>query len=85
MTDSKTILVCDDDPLLLDLLEFRLAARGFNVVVARDGGQAMQRPSHQPDKAASGPMAPHLTFGMGEPCFANGVYPDPSRPDAALG
>ena len=42
MTDSKTILVCDDDPLLVDLLEFRLVARGFQVVVARDGGQALE-------------------------------------------
>lgn len=42
MGESKTILICDDDPLLLDLLEFRLSARGFTVLVARDGGEALE-------------------------------------------
>lgn len=42
MGESKTILICDDDPLLLDLLEFRLGARGFTVLVARDGGEALE-------------------------------------------
>lgn len=42
MVDGKTILVCDDDALLVDLLEFRLAARGFVVLVARDGREAME-------------------------------------------
>jgi DNA-binding response OmpR family regulator len=40
---SKKILVCDDDPLLVDLVEYRLAARGFEVVVAHDGGEALAR------------------------------------------
>lgn len=38
---SRTILVCDDDELLVDLLQFRLEARGFEVLIARDGGQAV--------------------------------------------
>lgn len=42
MVESKTVLICDDDPLLVDLLEFRLGARGFAVLVARDGGEAME-------------------------------------------
>lgn len=38
---DKTILICDDDELLVDLLEYRLSARGFRVLVARDGGEAV--------------------------------------------
>jgi DNA-binding response OmpR family regulator len=39
----KTILICDDDPLLVDLLEYRLASRGYAVAVAEDGGKALRR------------------------------------------
>ncbi len=39
----KTILVCDDDPLLVDIVKFRLAARGYDVDVAEDGGDALER------------------------------------------
>ncbi len=42
MGASRTILVCDDDPLLVELLEFRLGLRGFGVLVARDGGEALE-------------------------------------------
>lgn len=41
MEASKSVLVCDDDELLVDLLEYRLRARGFDVLVARDGGAAL--------------------------------------------
>lgn len=37
------VLVCDDDPLLLDLLEYRLTGRGFRVATARDGGEVLRR------------------------------------------
>jgi DNA-binding response OmpR family regulator len=40
---SRQVLLCDDDPLLVDLVQYRLAARGWNVVVARDGGEALER------------------------------------------
>ena len=43
MTEAKRVLVCDDDPLLVDLLEFRLAGRGYEVVIARDGSEALRR------------------------------------------
>lgn len=41
MANGKRILVCDDDPLLVDLLSYRLSARGFEVIVAKDGGEAL--------------------------------------------
>ena len=39
----KTVLVVDDEPLLTELLEFRLAARDYNPIVARDGREALAR------------------------------------------
>lgn len=40
---TKTILVCDDDPLLVDIVKFRLTSRGYDVEVASDGGDALKR------------------------------------------
>ena len=40
---SRQVLLCDDDPLLVDLVQYRLPARGWDVVVARDGGEALER------------------------------------------
>ncbi|TFI59367.1 response regulator [Sphingomonas parva] len=36
-------MVCDDDSLLVDLIEFRLSAKGYDVEIARDGGEALVR------------------------------------------
>lgn len=47
----KTILLCDDDPLLVDLVQYRLASRGWDVVVARDGGEALERLAEQTPEA----------------------------------
>ncbi|MDN5926212.1 MAG: response regulator [Hyphomicrobiales bacterium] len=35
------ILICDDDPLLLELMDFRLQAKGYDVVRAVDGAEAL--------------------------------------------
>ena len=43
MAANKCILVCDDDPLLVDLLDYRLTSRGYDVTIARDGGEALAR------------------------------------------
>jgi DNA-binding response OmpR family regulator len=43
VSEAKKILVCDDDPLLVDLLQYRLAAKGYDVIVAEDGGKALRR------------------------------------------
>ena len=42
MTQARRILVCDDDPLLVDLVQYRLSSRGYEVVVAADGGEAVE-------------------------------------------
>ena len=48
MEDRKAkVLICDDDPLLLELMEFRLAAKGYEVVRAADGGEALAKAVHE--------------------------------------
>ncbi|WP_315927839.1 response regulator [Mesorhizobium sp. SP-1A] len=42
MEGGKTkVLICDDDALLLELMEFRLQAKGYCVVKAVDGAEAL--------------------------------------------
>ena len=41
MFPMQKILVCDDDELLTELLQFRLEAKGFDVTVAGDGREAL--------------------------------------------
>ena len=35
------VLICDDDPLLLKLMEYRLEAKGYDVIRAADGAEAL--------------------------------------------
>lgn len=61
MQAASRILVCDDDELLVDLLEYRLSARGFEVIVARDGLQAVAMADGQkPDAIILDMMMPGL-------------------------
>lgn len=39
----RVALICDDEELILDLLEHHLSGAGFDVVRARDGGEALAR------------------------------------------
>ncbi len=55
----KTILVCDDDPLLVDIVTFRLEARDFIVEVARDGAEALAKVGElKPDAIVLDAMMP---------------------------
>lgn len=57
----QTILVCDDDELLVELLTHRLGARGYHVVVAADGGAAVRQASEcDPDAIVLDMMMPVL-------------------------
>ena len=59
MSDKKRILVCDDDEMLVELLVYRLEARGFEVVVARDGGEAAEMAeAERPDAIVLDAMMP---------------------------
>ena len=47
---SRTVLVVDDDPGVLEVLELALSAEGYDVVLARDGQEALERAaSSQPN------------------------------------
>ena len=41
MVGKPKVLICDDDKLLLELIEYRLAAKGYDVVRAADGAEAL--------------------------------------------
>lgn len=56
---EKLILICDDDPLLVELLQYRLAARGFQTAVAVDGAQALAQAAElNPDAILLDAMMP---------------------------
>ena len=58
MTDS-TVLVVDDDPVILKLLEVNFEMEGFNVLVARDGEEGIEVARRdQPDLVVSDIMMP---------------------------
>ena len=58
---AKTILVCDDDPLLVDIVRFRLTSRGYSVDIASDGGDALERiHAAKPDAVVLDCMMPVL-------------------------
>ena len=39
MSDAKTVLVVDDDPEIVESMRTVLQAKGYNILVARDGNQ----------------------------------------------
>jgi len=39
---SGRVLICDQNALLTEMLEFRLGQRGYRAVVAHDGGKALE-------------------------------------------
>lgn len=57
--ESKRVLVCDDDALLVDLLAYRLTGRGYDVIVAHDGSQALEQlAAARPDAIVLDAMMP---------------------------
>ncbi|GAA4011459.1 response regulator [Sphingomonas swuensis] len=53
--------MCDDDELLLELLQFRLSAKGFEVLTASDGQAAMELAGReQVDAVVLDAMMPRL-------------------------
>jgi DNA-binding response OmpR family regulator len=56
---NSKILICDDDDMLIELLQHRIGARGFAVVAARDGGEALRlAKDEQPDAIVLDAMMP---------------------------
>src|SRR6478735_8686290 len=59
MKESPKILIADGEPLLTELLEFRLGARGYQTVVAHDGREALaQLEDAQPQAVVLDMMMP---------------------------
>lgn len=59
MNATKLILIADDEPLLTELLEYRLQAKGFQTVIARDGREALaQFEAVHPDAVVLDAMMP---------------------------
>ena len=59
--ERPTILICDDDPLILDLLRHRLTARGYRVELARDGSEGLARVAkRRPDAIVLDAMMPRV-------------------------
>lgn len=59
---SAQVLIADDDPLLLDLLRHQLSAKGFDVLTATDGAEALEiARARQPDVVVLDAMMPRLT------------------------
>ncbi len=45
----KTILVVDDEKDIADMVKYNLTKEGYSVIMARNGKQALEQASHQPD------------------------------------
>lgn len=59
---ANTILVADDDPVILRLLEVNFEMEGFNVVTAEDGAVALERARQsKPDVIVLDVMMPKMT------------------------
>jgi DNA-binding response OmpR family regulator len=59
---SATILVVDDDPVILQLLQVNFEMEGFNVITAADGQQGVDRTrADRPDVVVSDVMMPRMT------------------------
>lgn|SRR5215510_3970360 len=58
---ARRILVADDDPLVVELVEFKLTSRGYDVLTAADGEAALESSiAHHPDLIVLDAMMPVL-------------------------
>ena len=58
---AKKILVVDDEPLIVKLLQARLEKNGYSVVVAQDGQEALDKTYQEnPDLIILDIMLPHI-------------------------
>lgn len=56
------ILVCEDEEILLTSLEFRLKKQGFEIVLAKDGKDALEKiKTESPDLIVADIMMPNVT------------------------
>ena len=61
MNPKHRILICDDDPLLIEFISFRLKAKGYEVITAADGEEALSSVlNEQPSLIVLDAMMPRL-------------------------
>ena len=61
MNPKHRILICDDDPLLIEFISFRLKAKGYEVITAADGEEALSSVLNgQPSLIVLDAMMPRL-------------------------
>ncbi|MBR0085320.1 MAG: response regulator transcription factor, partial [Lachnospiraceae bacterium] len=61
MSDKYTILVADDDPSIVNIIETALAAEGYRIITASDGEEAVLKAEQShPDLVIMDIMMPHL-------------------------
>ena len=61
MNPKHRILICDDDPLLIEFISFRLKAKGYEVITAADGEEALSSVlDEQPSLIVLDAMMPRL-------------------------
>jgi two-component system alkaline phosphatase synthesis response regulator PhoP len=59
---KKKILIADDEPDILEILEYNLKTEGYAVIKAKDGLEAMEQAiKHNPDLIILDVMMPHKT------------------------
>ena len=62
MSSLKKILIADDEPDILEIIQFNLAAEGFEVITAKNGDEAIeQAKKHLPDLIILDVMMPGKT------------------------
>ena len=58
---AKRVLICDDDPVILRLLEVNLELEGYDVLLAHDGAEAVEvARAEKPDLVILDIMMPKL-------------------------
>lgn len=43
MTKGNKILIADDEPDILEIIEFNLQAQGYEVITAKNGDEAIEK------------------------------------------
>ena len=62
MSSAKKILIADDEPDILEIIQFNLAAEGYDVITAKNGDEAIeQAKKHLPDLIILDVMMPGKT------------------------
>ncbi|MFY0481097.1 response regulator transcription factor [Flavobacterium sp. PLA-1-15] len=75
MSDQKKILIVEDDDLMIKILQFVLKKEGYQLTIAKDGLNAIERiPTIEPDMVLTDVMLPYKS-GLEVINFIKDKYP----------